>query len=305
MQMRLGNKRKILLISIFLISPIFTIFAIGNRVLGVKSSAAYSQHPILFIHGWTGDAGGWYSMKNRFANDGWSSELLNAYTFNDNYNYSTNGNIQNAEQISNWVDDILYSTGAEKVDIVGHSMGGISSRYYVKFLDGLNKVDDYVCMGSPHHGVPEGTEVFESTCTFLYNLNNGDETPGGILDDTIGLRVDVIGGAAYNGTHTSGNISYTSIYSNGDTICSPIITSRLDGANNIEVNEVSHIALLYHEDVYKLIRDAVQDDLSNGDSTDTSIQGYYLIILLGFSSVLIIYIIKKQKFKKSLIKLDS
>jgi triacylglycerol lipase len=289
-----GNKKTLLLVLAFLI-PLFLINI--SRAIDVESSTDNSQNPILFVHGWTGEASNWNSMKGRFTNDGWSSELLYAYTFNDNYNYSADGNIQNAEQISNWVDDILNATGAEKVDIVSHSMGGISSRYYVKFLDGLNKVDDYVSMGSPHHGVQGGAEVFLSTCAFLYNLNNGDETPGGILEDTTGLRVDPIGGAAYNGTHTSGNIGYTSIYSNGDTICTPFRTSRLVGANNTEVNGLSHNTLLFHEDVYKLVRDALQEGISNANT----IQGYYLIILLGFSSVLIICIITKQKLRKSLI----
>ena len=288
--MRKGNKKTILLVFAFLI-PLF--FININRVIDVTSSTGSSQHPILFVHGYTGEAWNWNNMKSRFANDGWSSQLLYAYTFDDNNNLTADGNIQNAKQISNWVDDIFNATGAEKVDLVSHSMGGLSSRYYIKFLDGLNKVDDYVSLGSPHHGLLGGIEVFMSTAAFLYNLNNGDETPGGILDDTIGLRVDPIGGAAYNGIHTSGNIRYTSIYSNGDTIVSPIRTSRLVGANNIEVNGISHTTLLFHEDVYKLVRDAVQDDLSNGDT----IQGYFLIILLGFSSVLIICVIKKQKFK--------
>ncbi len=292
--MRIGFKKKFFLMFIFLISPFFVNV---NSVEGVKSSSGYSQHPILFLHGWTGDASGWNAMKDRFYNDGWPSELLKAFTFSDSGDYSPNGNIQNAERIRYWVDDILNFTGAEKVDLIAHSMGGLSSRYYIKLLGGINKVDDYVCMGSPHHGVPGGTKVFQPNCTFLYNLNDGDETPGGILNDTIGPRVDVIGGAIYNGTHTAGNINYTSIYSNGDTICSPYTTSRLDGANNIEVDGIEHIAMLYDESLYTIIKHAVYDDLSNGNTNDSSIPGYNLLILLGLVSLFTILIIRRQKIK--------
>ncbi len=287
------RKRNILLILTFLL-PIIQINI--NQSVEAESFPENSQHPILFIHGWTGEAWNWNTMKLRFTNDGWSSGLLYAYTFSDNYNYTADGNIQNAIEISNWVKNIINTTGAEKVDIVGHSMGGISSRYYIKFLDGLTKVDDYVCMGSPHHGVQGGVEVFQSTCAFLYHLNNGDETPGGVLQDILGLRTDPIGGAAYNGTHTSGDVSYTSIYSNGDTICTPFRTSRLVGANNIEVDGFTHNELLFEEDVYGLVKNAIQEELPN---TNT-IQGYPLVILLGFSSVLISVLLRSRNSERVL-----
>ena len=195
------------------------------------------------------------------------------------------------------VDTILNQTGAEKVDIIAHSMGGLSSRYYIKFLDGLNSIDDFVSFGSPHHGVTGGTQVFQPNNTFLYNLNDGDETPGGILNDTIGQHIDSIGGGIYNGTHIQGNINYTSIYSNGDTICVPIITSIMEGANNIEIDDIGHIGMLSDESFYNLVKLAVYDDLSSNNTDNISIQGYNLFILLGFTSILLLYIFNKLKFK--------
>ncbi|GAG97039.1 unnamed protein product, partial [marine sediment metagenome] len=193
---------------------------------------------------------------------------------------------------------ILNQTGSEKVDIVAHSMGGLSSRYYIKFLGEINKVDDFVSLGSPHHGITGGTEVFQPNCTFLINLNDGDETPGGIQNDTIGSRIDNVGGSIYNGTHISGNINFTSIYSNGDGVVYPVITSKLEGANNIVVDDISHVGMLFDESFYNIIKLAVYDDLSSGNNNSISIPGYNLLILLGFTPILLIFISKKKKIKR-------
>ena len=284
--MKILKNRYILLLISFLISSYFINF---NRVNALNSSTVYlKQHPILFLHGWTGDSTNWNQMKGRFINDGWSSSELYAYTFNNTADYSNEGNIQNANEIKQWVDNILNGIGAEKVDLVCHSMGGISSRYYIKFLGGLNKVDDYVCMGSPHHGVAGGTKVFNSNSTFLNSINDGDETPSGILNDTIGSRIDPIGGSTYNSTHVPGNINYTSIYSTGDTICAPYITSKLDGANNIKVEGVDHINLIFFYNIYDLVKDAVYDDITVSNGSGVSISGYDLLLI---SSVILIAII--------------
>jgi triacylglycerol lipase len=38
------------------------------------------------------------------------------------------------------------------VDLVGFSMGGIVSRYYVQRLGGINRVQRFITISSPHHG---------------------------------------------------------------------------------------------------------------------------------------------------------
>jgi triacylglycerol lipase len=289
-----GIKKKMLLVFVLLSSPFLIIV---NKVMDVKSVPVSSQNPILFVHGWTGDARAWITIQERFSNDGWSSDILKAYSFISSNEYTSAANILNAEYINIWVDDILNKTGAEKVDIVAHSMGGYSSRYYIKFLGGLNKIDDFVSMGSPHHGTYGGTQVFHSNSSFLYSLNEGDETPGGILNDTIGFRIDIIGGRIYNGTHIPGDINYTSIYSTADVYAYPYNTSILDGANNIQVEDISHIAGMLNDEVfYNLIKNAVYD-YNSGGNDNSSIPGYNLLIFLGFVSLLVITIIKKQKIK--------
>ncbi|MGQ0573670.1 MAG: esterase/lipase family protein [Pseudonocardia sp.] len=50
------------------------------------------------------------------------------------------------------VDELRERTGAEKVHVVGHSLGGIIARYHVQCLGGHDAVGTVATLGSPHGG---------------------------------------------------------------------------------------------------------------------------------------------------------
>lgn len=54
-----------------------------------------------------------------------------------------------AKTIVGVVDQVLAATGAEKVDLVGHSQGGLVGRYYINALGGVDKVAKMVMISSP------------------------------------------------------------------------------------------------------------------------------------------------------------
>ncbi|MFX0206472.1 MAG: alpha/beta fold hydrolase [Candidatus Hodarchaeota archaeon] len=250
-----GMNIKLLVLSLVLISP-----CLANCVANPMETIVQNQNPILFIHGWKRTADDWVIMKSWFQANGWPSTFLYAINFDNSRDSSFQGNINNANEIKQSVDEIMEETGAEKVDLISHSMGGLSSRYYIKFLGGVDTVDDYVSIGAPHHG-EEPTEPCESCkngSLLLLTLNEGDETPGGILNDTLGDRVAPYSGIIYNGTHIPGNISYTSIYSltDGDV---PPDSSPLHGAKNISVTGPIHSQLCQDRSVYELVRAAVDN----------------------------------------------
>jgi triacylglycerol lipase len=138
--------------------------------------------PILFVHGYGGSSANWETMKQRFLADGWQDFELYAY----NYSFVTS-NATTAAEIRDQVDDIIAKTGATKVDIIAHSMGSVSSRYYMKNLGGSAKVDAWVSLAGPNHGTDavENENCGFTPCreivpgsAFLLALNAGDETPG-------------------------------------------------------------------------------------------------------------------------------
>ncbi|MGH3310158.1 MAG: esterase/lipase family protein [Streptomyces sp.] len=142
-------------------------------------SAAATPDPIVFVHGWNSSGSAWDTMAGRFAADGWPASHLNKWTYN-----TSQSNATTASQLAQEIDRVLTATGATKADVVTHSMGGLSSRYYTKNF-GSAKVDGWVSLGGPNHGTDTAYFCGDTSCTemrpgssFLDALNSGDETPG-------------------------------------------------------------------------------------------------------------------------------
>ena len=209
--------------------------ALAAAVIGMALPAsAAANDPILFVHGWNGDTSTWTTMVSRFQADGWTSAELNNWTYNWHQSNATT-----ASEISSKVDSILAATGATKVDIVTHSMGGLSSRYYIRNLAGDAKVDEWVSLGGPNHGTDTANFCFDTSCvqmrqgsTFLKALNQGDETPGAV--------------------------NYRTWWSPCDEVINPDSSVALSGATNTQTSCMTHSSLHENATVYAQVRDFVR-----------------------------------------------
>jgi triacylglycerol lipase len=68
------------------------------------------------------------------------------------YQDAFNSHVDNAIKLKYRVLDILERTGKEKINILGHSKGGIESRYMTSRLGMEMKVASLTTLGSPHQG---------------------------------------------------------------------------------------------------------------------------------------------------------
>jgi triacylglycerol lipase len=69
-----------------------------------------------------------------------------------NYGLFTGDLRDAARELRDHVEKLCEATGADKVHIVGHSLGGLIARYYVQRMGGSARVDTLVTLGSPHSG---------------------------------------------------------------------------------------------------------------------------------------------------------
>ncbi|GGZ28397.1 esterase/lipase family protein [Streptomyces poonensis] len=121
---------------------------------------------------------------------------------------------ESAEELAAFVDRVLAATGAEKVDIVGHSQGGMLPRYYLKFLGGASKVHHLIGLAPNNHGTtgngiaalmkqypitleltnlvtPALTEQHQGS-VFMNKLNEGGDTVEGVRYTVIATKYDQV-----------------------------------------------------------------------------------------------------------------
>jgi triacylglycerol lipase len=159
-------------------------------------------YPVVLVHGtFERMAQNWKTISPFLKQEGYCVFALD---------YGTNGLGRigrSAQELEVFVDRLLRYTGAEKVQVVGHSQGGMMPRYWIKYLGGKSKVEDLVGFAPSNYGTnlgkassqnstaedfnlpaennPEGDNPCYSCdqqgadSRFIRRLNAGDDTPGG------------------------------------------------------------------------------------------------------------------------------
>ncbi len=119
----------------------------GNRIRRQASFDKTSdQPPVLLIHGFLGTRGSMFLLERRLVEDGRVVVSFNIGTLN------TRDIRRSAFLIHRKIERVLAQTPWKKIDIIGHSMGGLIGLYYVKKLGGHARVRRLVMMGTPIRG---------------------------------------------------------------------------------------------------------------------------------------------------------
>lgn len=164
---------------------------------------------------------------------------------------------ESARALNTFADQVRASTGAARVDMIGHSQGGLTIRTYVKYEGGAAEVDSAISLGAPHYGTAVaniadilgfGSCIGVVACeqmaigsSFLADLNAGDDTIG--------------------------SVRFTNIYTVYDELVRPVGNATMrDGATNVLVQAhcllrvVGHVGLALDGAVADGVVDALRGE---------------------------------------------
>jgi triacylglycerol esterase/lipase EstA (alpha/beta hydrolase family) len=181
----------------------------GANDFSCRPSQAH-PYPVVLVHGTFANAGEFLALSPQLAGAGYCVFALN-------YGCQTLGSLvcatgpieESAQQLSDFVGQVLAATGASKVDIVGHSQGGMMPRYYLEFLGGAARVHRLVGLAPSNHGTTlDGLQNLAAALSgavgcdacveqlsgsaFLANLNAGGDTVPGVQYTVIETQFDEV-----------------------------------------------------------------------------------------------------------------
>ena len=132
---------------------------------------------------------------------------------------------QYAKTIDAAVKRMTQATGMAPV-LVGHSMGGLAIRFWLRSLGNIEKIHQIITIGTPHHGTALARWSFST---------NGHEMR------THSAWLAALESAEQDTSHEK----FICFYSSGDNIVCPATSATLPGADNRLIAQRGHVDLLF------------------------------------------------------------
>ena len=233
----LSPARRRLVVTVLALVVVAVLATGAALLLGRPSGAAgrepVSQEtpgPVLLVPGYGGSTASLQQLADRLTAEGRDATVV------DVPGDGTGDLGESADALAEAADAALERTGAESVDVVGYSAGGVIARLWA--ADGGAAVARrIVTLGSPHHGTtladvagqvapeqcPEACRQLATASPLLTRLNADDETPEGPV--------------------------WISIWTAQDQTVTPPDSARLEGAVNVPVQSLCPGVQVGHGDL--------------------------------------------------------
>ena len=198
-------------------------------LLDHRPVAPATGRPVVLVPGWSLNRASMAVLAARLRRDG-----RDAYPIN--YSTTARDAERKGAQVADAILDVARRSGADRVDVLAHSQGGVLVRAAARHAGVLERLGNVVSLGSPHQGAtlaatfPElGLGQLRPGSRFLEHLAADDPLPDAV--------------------------HFASIYSSFDAIVFPTALCEHAGALNIGIDGVGHHALLLSERVYVLAKE--------------------------------------------------
>ncbi len=194
-----------------------------------------NRNPVLLIHGMWDTTATFNIMSAYLSQLGWSVWGLNLIP--------NNGDKCLVHLAGQVADYAAKTFGPEQpFDLIGFSMGGIVSRYYLQRLGGIDRVQRFIAISSPHHGTLTGYASRRPGCVqmrpdsqFLRDLNR----------DVAMLE----------------KLNFTSIWTPYDLMIFPATSSKMPVGREVIVPVALHAMMVSDSKVLKAVAEALAEPL--------------------------------------------
>lgn len=221
---------------LFADGPLLATTLIGPRDRPVVPIADDGHPPIVCVHGLAGHPQNFLGLRAIL----WLHGRRRFYAFG----YDEREPLERAaEGLARFVDDVTRTNGLAPdapVDLVAHSMGGLVSRLAMLDPALRGRVRTFVTLGTPHHGT--------LAARFLGTPRGMDLRPGSEVLAKIAAQVP-----------WSGSPRLVCFWSPADVLMLPATTASVEGADNRELQNVSHAGWLTRPRALARVEEALHD----------------------------------------------
>jgi hypothetical protein len=203
----------------------------GNQPPAVRALFAAdplaARIPVLLVHGLVDNRSVFSVMSRSLRRRGF------AHVGTWNYSPLLTDIAGGATDLGEHIERICEQTGHDRVHVVGHSLGGLISRYYVQRQGGDRRVASLVTLGTPHAGSRWAHVV---PTPLIRQLRPGSPVVRELAEPAPDCRTPI-----------------TAVYSDLDQMVVPTGSGRCDhpdlAARNVLVHGVGHLSLPRHRAV--------------------------------------------------------
>ena len=190
------------------------------------------RNPVVLVHGIYSGSGDMTRMAAQLRAEGW--EVFTP-------DLAPNGGEARIDELAEQLADYIARVVPDgEVDLVGFSMGGLVSRYYLQRLGGITRVGRFVSIAAPHHG------------TLLARFN---KRPGGLQ---MRRESELVRDLARDADCLS-EVKFTSLYTPLDLIIVPARSSEMPQARNIRMWAATHPSLILEKRCIRVVAESLRE----------------------------------------------
>ena len=201
----------------------------------IEAEILVFRPPVMLVHGFLGASSTWSKMSTYLRGEKFD-------TYSGNYS-DPDRSIEGLALLlktdiqSQIIDYAISNIMLAKVDAVGHSMGGLISRYYSHGVsDYTNDLRKLIMVGTPNHGVSWTSKTVGSIGSGWYKTHS---IPGGQLYSESPFMKTLNSGEK-TGNHLNPDVQHGNIYGFPDDWVVSSASAYLNGVASVLVPDVKH-----------------------------------------------------------------